>query len=430
MAEATRRPVWAEVDLDAVRHNARSLKALAGPGTELCAVVKADAYGHGAVSVAGAALEGGATRLAVAVVEEGIELRESGLTAPVILLSEGSPEAMESAVEHEISPAVYSVRGIDSAERAAASVNRKVDVHLKVDTGMHRVGADPALVVDLAKAVLGSPHLRLASVWTHFAVAEGATDEDQSYTEEQMRVYERALAELAAAGIDVPVRHAANSGGTIAHPRSRYDMVRCGIALYGESPSPALEAVLAESGTHLRPVMSIKSKVTLVRDLPAGERPSYGRRRALPAESTVAVIPIGYADGVPRAWFERGGTVLLGGRRRPLAGTVTMDLTIIDCGPPAPSGKGVSVGDEVVLIGRQGDEVLSAADWARVLGTISYEILCGIGPRVPRVVIDRNAGGQAEMAPGSEVGVNASTDSSDSAESSAGGESVGTGVAR
>jgi alanine racemase len=141
--------------------------------------------------------------------------------------------------------------------------------------------------------------------------------------------------------------------------------------------------VLVETGTHLEPVMSIKSRVTLVHELKAGERPSYGRRRPLPEDSTVAVIPIGYADGVPRAWFEQGGTVLVNGRRRPLAGTVTMDMTIVDCG----SGR-VSAGDEVVLIGKQGDEVLSAADWAGVLGTISYEVLCGIGPRVPRVVVE------------------------------------------
>ncbi len=403
--EASLRPAWAEIDLDAVRHNAGVMKRIAGPAA-LCAVVKADAYGHGAVAVARAAIEGGATWLGVAVVEEGVELREAGITAPVLVLSEPPPEAMAEAVGKGLVPTVYTRAGIEAADSAAGSVgrtaaparssgdatDRKVDVHLKVDTGMHRVGADPSEAVALAEAVCGSDNLRLGSVWTHLAVADGIGDEDRTFTSEQLRRYDEVLARLEKAGIAVPMRHAANSAGAIAHPASLYDMVRCGIAIYGELPAPELDPLLRASGETLLPAMSLKARVVLVRTLRAGERPSYGRRRALAEDSVVAVIPLGYADGVPRAWFERNGTVLVGGQHRPLAGTVTMDQIVIDCG----AGSRVDVGDEVVLIGRQGEASLGASDWATVLGTISYEVLCGIGPRVTRVIVGEQGGDPKE----------------------------------
>lgn len=384
MAEASLRPVWVEVDLDAVRHNAGLLKRVVGNASLLCAVVKADAYGHGAVPVAQAALAGGASWLGVAVVEEGVELRRAGITAPVLVLSEPPPEAMAEAVAHELIPTVYSASGIAAADAAAADGGRTVSVHLKVDTGMHRVGADPDEILPLAKAVSGTRNLILGSVWTHFAVAEGVTEEDRAFTLAQTRLYDEVLASLAAAGIEVPLRHAANSAGALAHSGSRYDMVRCGIAIYGELPAPELAGVLPP-GTSLRPVMSLKARVSFVRRLRAGDRPSYGRKRPLAEDSVVAVVPIGYADGVPRAWFDRLGTVLVGGQPRHLAGTVTMDQIVVDCGPRGT----VAVGDEVVLIGRQGSATLGASDWATALGTISYEVLCGIGPRVPRVVVER-----------------------------------------
>ncbi len=397
MAEASLRPVWAEIDLDAVRHNAGVMKRVAAPAA-LCAVVKADAYGHGAVAVARAAIEGGATWLGVAVAEEGVELREAGITAPVLVLSEPPPEAMVEAVSNGLVLTVYTWAGIAAAESAAASVgtSKKIDVHLKVDTGMHRVGADPEEVLTLAAAVCESPHLRLGSVWTHLAVAEGLGEEDRSFTSEQIRRYDEVLAQLESAGIAVPMRHAANSAGAIAHPASRYDMVRCGISLYGELPAPELAPYLDAAGAGLSPVMSLKARVVLVRELSAGERPSYGRRRALSEDSVVAVIPLGYADGVPRAWFDRDGTVLVGGQHRPLAGTVTMDQIVIDCG----ADSGVKVGDEVVLIGRQGGASLSASDWADLLGTISYEVLCGIGPRVTRVIVGELGGDPEESMSG------------------------------
>jgi len=398
MAEATLRPVWAEIDLDAVRHNARLLKRVSG-GAALCAVVKADAYGHGAVPIAMAALEGGASWLGVAVVEEGVELRRAGVDAPILVLSEPPPDAMREAVAYGLIPTVYSAGGIAAADAAAASYRRAIDVHLKVDTGMHRVGADPEGIVALARAVSSAGSLRVGSVWTHLAVAEGMGAEDRSFTLSQIRLYDEVLSSLSDAGIEVPMRHAANSAGALVHPESRYDMIRCGIAIYGELPGTELSGVL-EPGEALRRVMSLKARVVFVRDLRAGERPSYGRKRALTDDSVVAVVPIGYADGVPRAWFDRSGTVLVGGQPRPLAGTVTMDQIIIDCGRDS----GVAVGDEVVLIGTQGDASLSASDWASALGTISYEVLCGIGPRVPRVLVDRALGADQKDPPGVDSG--------------------------
>ena len=381
---AGRRPVWAEIDLAALRHNAGVLRALCAPAA-LCAVVKADAYGHGAVPVARAALEGGATWLGVAMVEEGVELRDAGISAPVLVLSEPPLEAMGEVVARELTPTLYTGAGVKAAADAAARAGRVTDVHIKVDTGMHRVGAPPEEVPATVAAVLGEPSLRFAALWTHFPVADGVTDEDRAYTEGQLEGLRAVEETLRAVGVAVPMRHAANSAGAIAYPRARLDMVRCGISLYGVLPhpdlAPAWEAARAAAGVGaLRPVLSLRGRVSFVQRLAAGERPSYGRRHPLAVASTVATVPIGYADGVPRRYFSQGGTVLVSGRRRPLAGMVTMDQIVVDCGPDGD----VSVGDDVVLVGRQGATALGAWDWAAVLDTIANEIFCDIGRRVPR----------------------------------------------
>jgi alanine racemase len=385
------RPAWAEVDLAAISHNAALLTDLAGPAA-LSAVVKADGYGHGSVNVARAALDGGATWLAVALVEEGVVLREAGITAPILLLSEPPADAVAEAVARNLVPTVYTVEGIRSVAAAAASTGAQLPVHLKIDTGMHRVGAEPAEAVLLADLIGTQDSLALEGVWTHLAVADGTTDGDLRFTDAQLVRFDASLADLATAGHRPALVHAANSAGTIAHPRARRDLVRCGLAVYGELPNPGHRAMVAEAtgGGQLQPALSLKAQVTYVRELEEGERPSYGRRRPLPERSVVATVPIGYADGVPRRLFECGGEVLVGGIRRPLAGMVTMDQIVIDCGPPGPTGP--TVGDEVVLIGRQGDATVSATEWADRLGTISYEILCGIGPRVPRVATNSQAG--------------------------------------
>jgi alanine racemase len=384
MREATARPAWAEVDLDAVRHNAAVLASVAGPA-ELCAVVKANGYGLGGEALAVAALEGGATRLAVALVDEGVALREAGISpsdAPILLLSEPPAEAMADAVVHHLTPTVYTRRGVE-AVAGAVGHRRAVDVEVKVDTGMHRVGAAVDEAVAVAGLVHHDPHLRLAGVWTHLAVAD---EPDNPYTAMQLERFEQVRDRLAQAGLAPDHVHAANSAGALAHPAARYDMVRCGIALYGYAPSQALASL--DACRELRPALSLKARVSYVKELDAGERMSYGLRYAAPARTVIATVPLGYADGVPRRLFDVDGCVLVGGRRRPIAGVVTMDQLLVDCGP----GADVAVGDEVVLLGSAGAESVTAEEWASRLGTISYEVLCGIGPRVPRVYVGDRAG--------------------------------------
>jgi alanine racemase len=384
MAQGRSRPAWAEIDLAAVTHNARVLSQVATPSL-LCAVVKAHGYGHGGPAVAKAALAGGAAGLAVALVDEGVELRQHDVYGPILLLSECGEEAVDTALSYGLTPTLYSLEGIAQFSQAARSLGQRTSVHVKVDTGMHRVGAPPGDVPALIEAIAADPLLRLEGLWTHLAVADGESAEDHAFTLEQLGAFDALIAQLHAAGIDPDVLHAANTAGAIAFPAARYGMVRCGIGLYGYPPGPSVQGALAAASTEtLRPVMSLRARVVSVRTLPAGARPSYGRLRPLPEKSVVATVPIGYADGVPRALFTEGYGVLIGGKRRPLAGMVTMDQLVIDCGPDAS----VQPGDEVVLLGRQGDEEITAEEWAGLLGTISYEVLCGVGARVPRVTVN------------------------------------------
>ncbi len=366
------RPSWVEVDLSAIADNVAALASVAAPA-KLCAVVKADGYGHGDVPVAEAALDAGAAMLAVALVEEGIRLREAGISAPILLLSEPPPEAVHEIVGWDLVPTVYRhvflealMTEVQRAERAGS-----VGIHIKVDTGMHRVGADPITALQLAHRVADpAVPLTLEGVWTHFAVAE----EDAGFTELQVGRFEEFTAQMRSAGLDPGTLHLANTAGTVLHPASRAGMVRAGLGIYGLYPSLECRSVAS-----LRPAMRVVSQVSFLRRHERGVRPSYGRRRPLEGDSTVATVPIGYADGVPRLLSQRGGEVLIGGKRRPLAGTVTMDQIVVDMGDDD-----VAVGDEVVLIGRQGNEEITVDEWAGKTDTISYEIVCGMGPRLPR----------------------------------------------
>jgi alanine racemase len=370
------RPAWAEIDLGAVTGNARALARLAAPAA-LCAVVKADGYGHGATQVARAALAGGARWLAVALVEEGIELRDSGIGAPILVLSEPDPAAMTAVVAHHLVPTIYTERGLKAAVAAVGAAGTgPLPVQVKVDTGMHRVGAAPPDAVRLAGAVSRHPALALSGFFTHFAVAD---EPESPFTAAQLAVYLEACAALQAQGVDPGLRHAANSAGALWHPEGRLDMVRCGIALYGLTPSPAGGTVPAG----LRPAMSVRARVSYAKTVEAGERVSYGLRYRLDRRSVIATVPIGYADGVPRRMGAVGADVLVGGRRVPIAGTVTMDQLMVDCGPGSP----VAAGDDVVLIGSQGDEAITAWEWADLAGTIAYEVVCGISQRVPRAYL-------------------------------------------
>jgi len=366
------RPVWAEIDLDAIRTNVRSWLSLVAPAS-LCAVVKADGYGHGAVPVGRAALDAGASCLAVALVEEGEQLRAAGIEAPILVLSEPTPVAADAVVANRLTAVVYTAGGIDALAKAAAAAGTgvRVPVHLKVDTGMHRVGCSPESSLELARHVVERPELELGGVCTHFAVAD---EPDNPFTQRQQAVFEGVLDELRGAGIPTGIVHACNSAGAITAPDARYDMVRIGIGVYGIAPAAALADAVA-----LTPALSVKARVSYVQRLGVEEGVSYGLRYSTPQPTTMATVPIGYADGVPRELSLNGGEVLVRGRRHPIAGSVTMDQLMVDVGD-AP----VEVGDEVVLLGGQGDECVTAQEWADRVGTIAYTIVCGIGPRVPR----------------------------------------------
>ncbi len=369
------RPAWAEIDLGALRSNVAVIRGIAGEA-DVCAVVKADGYGHGSVRVARAALEAGAASLAVALVEEGMVLREAGIEAPILLLSEPPTSAAAVVVSNRLTPTVYSDEVVDALAAAAGAGGSvgPLGVQLKVDTGMHRVGVDPGTAVALAVRIHADPALRLDAVWTHFAVADDATQ--AAFTEGQQRIFVETCDRIESAGVAVPQRHAANAAGTL-YVGAHFALVRPGIALYGYDPDPTRRTA------GLRPVLSLKAQVSHVKELDAGERLSYGRRYELEERSVIATVPLGYADGVPRRLAEVGGHVLIDGHRRPIAGTITMDQLLVDCGPDAS----VQRGDEVVFLGGQGGERITADDWAARLGTISYEILCGIGARVPRVYV-------------------------------------------
>lgn len=372
------RPAWVEVDLGAVRHNVALLRARAAPA-EVCAVVKADGYGHGAIEVSRAAVEAGATWLAVALAQEGASLRGAGIQVPILVLSEADAAELPSVVEHRLRPAVYSRAGIEAVAKAVADAGASpLGVHLKVDTGMHRVGCAPDRAVELAQLVADHPELELEGVWTHCAVAD---EPGRAFTAEQMARLDAVLDRLADAGIVPPLVHAANSAATLAHPASRRDLVRCGIAVYGVSPGPAVTSL----ATDLRPALSLRARVSWVQVVPAGEGISYGLRHRPARDTLVATVPVGYADGVPRRLFEVGGAVLVGGRRCPIVGAVTMDQLMVDCGAAGdPRTTPVQRGDEVVLLGEQSGATVTADEWAALLGTIPYEIVTSIGPRLPR----------------------------------------------
>jgi alanine racemase len=359
------RPSWIEVDLGAVRANVAAIAAAVAPA-EICAVVKADGYGHGDVPIAEAALEAGATRLAVALASEGIGLREAGIEAPVLLLSEPLIEDIPEVVRWRLTPTVYHRPLFDALVTAAPP---GYPVHVKVDTGMHRVGALPAAAVELASAVAASP-LDLEGLWTHFPVAES----DPVFTATQVEAFDAVVKQLADRGVRPRLCHAANTAGALNGPAARYDFVRIGIGLYGLRPAPDVAPDL-----ELRPAMRVMSRVVHLQRLPAGTRPSYGRRRPLAHDSTVATVPVGYADGLTRQLGAAGGGALVRGKRYPFAGTITMDQALLDLGDDP-----VAIGDEVVFLGHQGDAEISADEWADRLDTINWEVVCGFGPRLPR----------------------------------------------
>lgn len=371
---------WAEIDLGALERNIGRLRRQVAPA-EVWAVVKANAYGHGAADVAAAALRSGAAGLCVALTEEGVALRRAGIDAPVLVLSQQPVDQLRLLVGQRLTPTAYSAAYLDALAAAVGS-GPPCPVHLKLDTGMQRVGADPAEAAALATHLVGlAPRLELAGVFTHLACAD---EPDHPANREQLARFDAALASLADRGWRPAIVHAANSAAAVALPAARFDAVRIGIAAYGISPGSGVDHLVAE----LEPVLSLKARVSHVKRVVAGSHVSYGWRHRFDRDTTLVTVPLGYADGVPRRLGtlpgEVGADVLIGGNRRPIVGVVTMDQLMVDVGDAA-----VSLGDEVVLIGSQGEHRIRAEDWATRLGTIGYEVVCGISARIPRRVVGR-----------------------------------------
>lgn len=364
------RPSRVEIDLDALAHNVQRLKAMVGPGVVLTAVVKADAYGSGAVAVTRTALRNGARYVAVASLGEALELRDAGIDAPILVMSYTAPAAIRHAVRHNITVTIFDHDLARAYDQMAAAAGGTLRVHLKIDTGMGRLGLSPQDSVTVFRHLLGMHHLKIEGVYTHFASA----DEDPAYTAEQARIFMDVVKPLRDSGHAPRYVHASNSAATLAFPAYHYNMVRVGLAMHGLSPSE-----MARVPDDFRPVMRWKTFVAQLKTLPDGHSVGYGQTYVCEGEQRIAILPIGYADG-----FRRGptnaGEVLIGGRRAPVIGRVSMEKTAV----LVSHLPNVMTGDEVVVIGEQGSERISADEVAARWGTISYEVLCSALARQPR----------------------------------------------
>ena len=368
----------AVVDLDAIRDNVAVLRECAH-GAGLMAVVKADGYGHGLVPSARAAVAGGAAWLGVAFLEEALALRTAGLDVPVLAWLFAPGEDLAPAVAAGVDLGVYDLAELGRAKEAAVTTGRPARVHLKADTGLSRGGATPDAWPELCEAAAKAEAdgtLSVTGLWSHFAFADGGPD--HPVNSRQNAVFAQALDVAAARGLRPEVRHLANSAATLTAPSTHYDLVRPGVSVYGLSPVPELGS---PRDFGLRPAMSLRSHVALTKRVPAGSGVSYLHRHTTAADTTLALVPLGYADGVPRA-ATNTAEVLLGGRRRRIAGTVCMDQFILDLGDDE-----AAAGDEVVLFGAGDDGEPTAQEWAERLGTIDYEIITRVGARVPRVYV-------------------------------------------
>jgi alanine racemase len=365
-------PTYAEIDLSAVAGNIALAKQLAGSATQVMAVVKADGYGHGALPVARRALASGATWLGVALPEEGRALRQAGIRAPVLVLGPILPDQAALVVAEELDQCVSDVGQAEALASAARAAGRVARAHLKVDTGMGRVGLQPGEVRRAAERLAALPGLQIRALMTHFAEAEA---EATGALQEALGRFQAAWRACREAGLEIPLRHAANSAALLLHPEARFDLVRPGLLLYGCHPRGAADARVAG----LRPALRLRSAITQLKELPAGAAVSYGGTFIAPRPVRIAVLPIGYADGWGRLLSNRGHA-LVRGRRVPVVGRVCMDMTLLDVTDCAEA----RVGDEAVLIGRQGIDEIGADEVAALMGTISYEVLARIGPRIPR----------------------------------------------
>lgn len=363
------RPVYAEVDLSAIRHNIQGVKNLLKPATRLCVVVKADGYGHGAAAVAREAVALGADYLAVAVLDEAIELRAAGFTQPLLVLGFTPPSLAHSVVYHNLTQTIYTVEQALALSTAAVAQGKTAVVHVKIDTGMGRLGVAPADAGMFCRTIRVMPKLRIEGAYTHFAMADST---DKAYANKQFAAFKEALAGIEREGTSIPIRHCANSAATIDLPEMHLDMVRTGIITYGLWPSDEVD----KTRIHPRPAMCFKAGVAYVKQVPAGTAISYGCTHVTGGPATIATLPVGYADGWTRMLSGKA-KVLIKGVKAPVVGRICMDQCMID----VTGIEGVAIGDEAVLFGTS---ELHADDVAAALGTINYEITCMVGKRVPR----------------------------------------------
>jgi alanine racemase len=368
---------WAEVDLDAIAHNVREIRRITNKKSEIMGVVKADAYGHGVMEVVRTILENGATCLAVSMLDEAIQLRKNGIDVPILILSYTDPVRVAEIIEYRVTQAVFSHDLAKALSDEAVRQKKNVKIHIKIDTGMTRVGFMPGYsaiknVVEISKL----PRLIVEGLFTHFASAD---EKDKSYTYMQFERFMGICSELNRIGVYIPIKHVANSAAIIEFPEMHLNMVRPGIIQYGMYPSDEVDS----NKIDLKPAMTLKANVILIKEVEKNTSISYGRVFTTNRESKIATIPIGYADGYTRLLTGKG-QVLINGEMAPVVGKICMDQCMVD----VTDLKGdVSVGDEVVLFGGQGDKEIRVEDIARSIGTINYEIVCIIGKRIPRVYL-------------------------------------------
>ena len=370
--------VWAEVDLKAIAHNIRELRRITNPKARFMAVVKANAYGHGIVEVARESLENGVEALGVAHIEEGIQLRKAGIDAPVLIFGYTPPTHAKKLIELDLTQTVYSYEISKKLSQAAAKYGKKIKVHIKVDTGMGRLGLLSGIKdssLSDVESISRLPMLELEGIYTHFATAD---ESDRSYAGKQFEIFMDLLNQLRIAGLEIPVTHAANSAAIINMPETHLDMVRAGISIYGLYTSEEVDRSIIK----LKPAMELKTKIIHLKKVPAGFKVSYGITYETEKPTTIATVSIGYADGLNRL-LSSNGRMLVCGQSAPIVGRVCMDLTMLDVGE-IPE---IAMEEEVVVFGRQGNASITADEIASTINTINYEVVSTIMERVPRIYL-------------------------------------------
>lgn len=371
--------VFAQIDLDAMAHNLKELKSIKDPKAEMMAVIKADGYGHGAVPISKTLIDNGIDRFGVAIVEEGIALRKSGAQIPILIFGYTPTEQLDQVIHYDLIQTVFKEEVALALEKRARALEKIVKIHIKIDTGMGRVGFMPNKeTLNCMKRIQELPHIQIEGIYTHFAKAD---ESDKSFTYSQLNTFNEFLNLLEDEGIHIPIKHASNSAGVMVFGEAHFQLIRAGISLYGLYPSDEVD----QRSIQLQPALSLKSHIVFIKEVEKNTPIGYGGTYLTPERSIIATIPVGYGDGYPRLLSSKG-RVLIRGEYAPIVGRVCMDQFMVD----VTHIKGIRDGDEVVLIGQQGDKIISTDEIAKLVGTINYEITCGLGKRIPRIYTSKN----------------------------------------